>query len=59
MITVDPGHGLSMILTAPSALRWNMPYAAEPRRAAADQYAERVIFSQEGHDVGIQRFTEA
>jgi hypothetical protein len=25
---LDHDHGLSMILTAPSALRWNMPYAA-------------------------------
>ena len=41
-----------MILTKPSALRWNIPYAAVASARAADEYAERVIFGQERDDVG-------
>jgi hypothetical protein len=46
-----------MTLTAPSALRWKMPHAAgasAKRQSMSSRFvdAERVIFSQEGHDVG-------
>ena len=43
MITTDHAHGLSMILTAPEALRWNISYAAAAsfrRDSATSCYTE-------------------
>jgi len=50
---LDHDHASGMILTAPSALRWKMPYAAGAsgeRQPMSSKFvhAERVIFSQEG-----------